>query len=298
MSTARFQLRNQTTNGSWSPFDDGDFEAAAGDVIEAKLEDTPALDIWQTVFSCIDRSAERDEPDFDPVDGIAATPTSIVEIALPSAQVGTWETQCQVNGGVAVTDAGGRPDGTVNTKTRMIVVRTANLDLRHPLAGDLAKDPEHAAVALQEMIDAVDAGSGGGGGVFVQSAYAERTTDFVIAPEDPPTWHTVLTVTITTGAGKLQVFASAIVDDAVSDTLSHLARVTVDGVAPAGAKARFVVAGSFTPLNFAFERAVDPGEHTVVFQLQNGNTTSSLEILASSQPDNEYATLLVNEIAS
>jgi hypothetical protein len=163
MSSARFQLRNQTQDGEWSAFDDGDFECASGDVIEAKLEDTPALDVWQAIFSCIDRSNGRTIATFAPSDGQADPPTAIVEITIPG-EVGAWQIQCQVNGGVAALDSAGRPDATVNTKTRIIVVRTTNLQLRHPLADDIAKDPEHAAVALQEMIDAVDAGGGGGSG--------------------------------------------------------------------------------------------------------------------------------------
>lgn len=165
MSSARFKLRNQTTNGAWSPFSDGDFEASGGDVIECRLEDTPALDIWQTIVSCIDRSDGRTQVTLDPVDGTLQAPddapTDIVEITLP-AEVGTWEIQVMTNGGVAVFDAAGRADETINTKTREIIVRTENLDLAHPLADDLAKDPDKAAVRLQEMIDAVDAGAGGG----------------------------------------------------------------------------------------------------------------------------------------
>lgn len=159
MSSARFKIRNQTTNGAWSPFTDGGFDSAPGDVLELKLEDTPALDTWQAVFSSPDRSTGRAAVVFDPVSGEAAAPTSIVEMTVP-AEYGSWQIQAQTNGGVDVLG-----DETVNTKSRIVAVRTAVLGLRHPLAAELTVgepyDPARVAGTIQEAMDAIDVASGG-----------------------------------------------------------------------------------------------------------------------------------------
>ena len=156
MSDAKFKARNITTAGAWSLFADAGFDAAAGDVIEVQLEDTPASDIWQTVFSCILRSDGRALPVFTPSTGIAATPTSAVRFTMPAAEWGTWSIQCQTNGGESVL-VNGANDFTVNTKVRFFAVRTANFDLRHPLDDESTEyTPNGPAVAIQEMMDAVD----------------------------------------------------------------------------------------------------------------------------------------------
>jgi hypothetical protein len=171
MSGARFKIRNVTLDGEWSLFADAGFDAEPGDEIELQLEDTPALDIWQTVFTCEDRSAGRAAPTFDPSSGEAATPTSAVSMTLPASERGAWWIQCQTNGGEAALDAQGRPDLTVHTKARIVAVRTENLGLRHPLAGETTQyDPQGSVVALQEMLDEVDDGAGGGGGSGVVSS--------------------------------------------------------------------------------------------------------------------------------
>lgn len=133
----------------------------------------------------------------------------------------------------------------------------------------------------------------GGGGAFVQSQSAVLAADFSDGTE---TWATVVSVSITTGASKLQVFASATVDDQTSQTLSHLARVSVDGVPVPGARSRFVVAGSFTQVNLAAEVAVAAGAHLVALELKSGGSGSILVSLAASQPENEGASLIVNEV--
>lgn len=166
MSSARFKIRNQTTNGAWSPFSDEGFDCAPGDVLELQLEDTPALDISLTIFSDVDHSTGRSAIVLSPVTGEAATPTSIVTATMPN-EYGSWQIQCQVNGGVDVLDSAGRPDATVNTKSRIVAIRTAVLQLRHPLAVELTAeepyDPARIAGTIQEAIDALEAGAGAGG---------------------------------------------------------------------------------------------------------------------------------------
>lgn len=159
MSTARFKIRNLTTAGAWSPSTDAGFDCAAGDVLELQLEDSPALDIWITEYACTDKSNGRTAPVFDPVTGIAATPTSGVSITMPAAEVGTWAIRSMTNSG----GDGSEEETAQHVFTRYVAVRTVNLDLRHPLAGETTQylDPGGWAVALQEMIDEVDAGAAG-----------------------------------------------------------------------------------------------------------------------------------------
>ena len=157
MTTAAFKARNLTSGGAWSLFTDAGFDADPGDEIELKLEGSPALDIWQTVFADIGRSDGRTALTFSPSTGIAATPTSSVTFTFPGTERGTWAVQCQTNGGEIVL-VNGEPDATVNTKARYFAIRTANFGLRHPLS---AETTEYQAggypVAIQEMEDAVDA---------------------------------------------------------------------------------------------------------------------------------------------
>lgn len=159
MSTARFKIRNLTSGGAWSPSTDAGFDCDEGDELELQLEDSPALDIWITIFSCTDKSADRTAPVFDPVSGTAATPTSGVSMTLPAAEAGTWAIQSQVNGG----GDGSEEEAAAFTFTRYVAVRTANLDLRHPLAGETTQylNPGGWAVAMQELLDAVDTAAPG-----------------------------------------------------------------------------------------------------------------------------------------
>jgi len=153
MTTAAFKARNLTTSGAWSPFADAGFDASPGDEVELKLEGSPALDIWQTVFSDIGRSDGRTALTFSPSTGIAATPTSSVTFTFPGAERGTWAVQCQTNGGELVDG-----DATVNTKVRYFAIRTANFGLRHPLSAETTEYQDGGyPVAIQEMEDAVDA---------------------------------------------------------------------------------------------------------------------------------------------
>lgn len=156
MSNAAFRARNVTQNGAWSNFSDGGFDADSGDVIEVQLEASPALDVWLTEFSCVDRSNGRSVPVFDPSTGIASVPTAAVQLTLPADEHGTWAIQCQVNGGPQGPD--GRPDPAF-TKERYIAVRTPELGLRHMLAAETIQYLAAGgwAVAIQELLDAVDA---------------------------------------------------------------------------------------------------------------------------------------------
>ena len=158
-STARFKIRNLTTAGAWSPSTDGGFDCDDGDELELQLEDSPALDIWITTFSCTDKSNGRSAPTFDPVSGTATTPTTGVSMTMPGTERGTWAIQCMVNGG----GDGSDEEAAQYTFTRYVAVRTANLDLRHPLAGETTQyvDPGGWAVALQELLDAVDTAAPG-----------------------------------------------------------------------------------------------------------------------------------------
>lgn len=159
MTTAAFRARNLTTSGAWSNFADGGFDAAAGDEIEVQLEGAPALDVWMTQFSDVDRSNGRTIVTFSPSTGIAATPTSGVTFTMPAAEVGTHSIQCQTNGGPQSADGTPDPDFT---KLRFFAVRTTNLALRHPLYPESTEyEPDGPAVSAQEMIDAVDAGAAG-----------------------------------------------------------------------------------------------------------------------------------------
>ena len=198
MTTAAFKARNLTTGGAWSLFTDAGFDADPGDEIELKLEGSPALDIWQAVFSDIGRSDGRTAVTFSPSTGIAATPTSSVTFTFPGSERGTWAVQCQVNGGELVDG-----DATVNTKVRYFAIRTANFGLRHPLS---AETTEYQAggypVAIQEMEDAVDAaggvgpGTGGTIGVFTGAGASTTVGDSGIT-DDGTTVDTTRAVTVT-----------------------------------------------------------------------------------------------------
>ena len=197
MTTAAFKARNLTSGGAWSLFTDAGLDADPGDEIELKLEGSPALDIWQAVFSDIGRSDGRTAVTFSPSTGIAATPTSSVTFTFPGTERGTWAVQCQVNGGELVDDA------TVNTKVRYFAIRTANFGLRHPLS---AETTEYQAggypVAIQEMEDAVDAaggvgpGTGGTIGVFTGAGASTTVGDSGIT-DDGTTVDTTRAVTVT-----------------------------------------------------------------------------------------------------
>lgn len=171
MSTARFRIRNLTTAGAWSDFDDAGFDAAEGDELELQLEASPALDIYMTQFLCTDRSADRTAPVFDPVTGIAATPTTGVSMTLPAGEVGTWAIECQTNGG----GDGTEDSAADNRKTRYVAVRTAALDLRHPLAGETSQyiGAGGWAVAIQELEDALDAFAAGAGSYVAGAGLTE-----------------------------------------------------------------------------------------------------------------------------
>ena len=198
MTTAAFKARNLTSGGAWSLFTDAGFDADPGDEIELKLEGSPALDIWQAVFSDIGRSDGRTAVTFSPSTGIAATPTSSVTFTFPGSERGTWAVQCQVNGGELVDG-----DATVNTKVRYFAIRTANFGLRHPLS---AETTEYQAggypVAIQEMEDAVDAaggvgpGTGGTIGVFTGAGASTTVGDSGIT-DDGTTVDTTRAVTVT-----------------------------------------------------------------------------------------------------
>jgi len=159
VSTARFKIRNLTTAGAWSPSTDAGFDAAEGDELELQLEDAPALDVYLTIFSLEDKSDGRTDPVFDPVSGEAATPTSGVSMTLPASEHGTWAIQCQANGG----GDGSAEEAAQYTFVRYVAVRTPNLSLRHPLAGETTqyKDPDGWAVAIQELQDALDTAAPG-----------------------------------------------------------------------------------------------------------------------------------------
>ena len=157
--SARFKVRNVTQDGPWSPHDDGGFFAEAGDVIALQLEELPAPDANECAYSIDALSLDCPAPEFP--DGpttryLADPPTAEVLLELPGSGVHSLRVQCQVNGGEAVPGADGRPDRTVNTKSRGIAI-LSSLGLRKQLVGERSEfGPLGWTAPQNDMVDAIE----------------------------------------------------------------------------------------------------------------------------------------------
>ena len=178
-SGADFKVRNMTTGGAWSPLSDGGFDCAAGDVLELQLEASPALDVRTCIYSTVAASKGASALALAG-DGVASPPAATVQVTVP-AGVHSWMVRCQVNGGESVLDRTGRPDFGINTRQRVVAVRSAQA-LRKGLASETTEYSQTGGWmdAQNEEVDAIATlgGGGGGGGLTlttVKTAYSEAT---------------------------------------------------------------------------------------------------------------------------
>lgn len=145
---------------SSDPFANAGYDTAASAVLQLRLASAPALDSARVVFAVVNRSLDAPDLVFSPSNGIPATPTSNVTLTMPSDGVHTYEIRCQVNEGF---DSSGRLNRDY-TKSRIIAIKTQNLELRKWLPGettqyDLVGGWVHAQ---NESVDAIEGISNGG----------------------------------------------------------------------------------------------------------------------------------------
>lgn len=155
MSSANF-----TCNGS--PSSARGYVATAGAALALQLEDQPALDVQSCVYSIVGRS--KGAPALTlPNGGIPSTPAAALTVpAMPARPLGrhayAYRIRCQINGGKAVPGASGKPDWTVTTKDRIVVVRSAVADVRKVVPGETQEfDPTNGWTdLLNDLADAVE----------------------------------------------------------------------------------------------------------------------------------------------
>ena len=165
MSGAKFKIRNITTGGAWSLFADGGFDVSNSDVFEIQLEDLPALDVQSLTVSVVVTSKDADDLDFPGASATTyspASPTSAFQVTAPASGAHSWLLRAQTNGGAAVAGVDGKPDWTVNTKERIVAIRTPNANLRK---GVIAETGQYSPGggwmdAQNELVDEVDAALG------------------------------------------------------------------------------------------------------------------------------------------
>jgi hypothetical protein len=145
---------------SSDPFANAGYDTGASAVLQLQLASAPALDSARVVFAVVNRSLDAPDLVFSPSTGIPATPTSIVTVTMPSSGVHTYEIRCQVNEGF---DSTGRLNRDY-TKSRIIAIKTQNLELRKWLPGETTQyDLTGGWVHAQnEAVDAIEGISNGG----------------------------------------------------------------------------------------------------------------------------------------
>lgn len=142
-------------------FDTLGYDATHGQVLDLALEDATGLDAPRVVYSVVATSDDAPALTFSPSTGIPTTPTGTVTVTMPGSGAHSYRIQCQVNEG---RDSTGRTNREY-TKERIVALRSANLDLRKLVPGETT---QYSATGWTEeqnsAVDAIDAGSGGGGG--------------------------------------------------------------------------------------------------------------------------------------
>jgi hypothetical protein len=131
-------------------------------------------------------------------------------------------------------------------------------------------------------------------GSAIQRVYAEVTSD-VATTSTYPTYATLLTTSITTGANTLQMFFTTCFDSATTAPLLGYFRVLVDGTAVRGSACRTVATLQGCSLAILCRRAVTGGSHTVAvdWAAQSGGTCN---IQAAGYPHIRHGALLIEEI--
>lgn len=158
MSSAKFKIGG-------TAFATAGYDATAAQVVDLQLEASPASDITSCVYSVVQKTKGAAAPVFNPSNGVAATPTSVVTITMPASGFESYEVQCQTNGGAAVVGATGRLDDfSVNTKSRIIAVRGPVTGVRKIIP---AESTEYSSSgwtdAQNEEAAALESGFVGGG---------------------------------------------------------------------------------------------------------------------------------------
>lgn len=158
---AALKLRNITTSGAWSLQSAGGFDCAEGDVVEAQLENLPALAVGSWTLSVVIGSLDASDLSFP--GGPAASysppsPSDAFQFTVPSG-VSSWLLRSQTNGGALVTDpTTGRPTAAANTSERVLSVRSASRGLRKQVPGESQQYSALGPVeAANEETDAVEA---------------------------------------------------------------------------------------------------------------------------------------------
>lgn len=133
------------------------YDATKGDVLALTLEQNPAVSVNLCQYSVAAKDAGAPTPTFSS-GGIASPPNATVTLTIPGA-AGIWSyiIRCTTNNGDAVPGPDGKPDFTVNTYDRMVVVRTTVLGLRHIIFGE---STEYGAAgweaAFNALVDATE----------------------------------------------------------------------------------------------------------------------------------------------
>lgn len=166
MSGAKFKIRNITTGGAWSLYADGGFDCANSDVIEVQLESLPALDVNSFTLYVVTTSKDADPLDFPGASSTSyspSPPTAAFQITAPASGAHSWLLRGQTNGGAVVVGAGNQPDFSLNTRERILAIRTANLDLRKGIVSETGQYSSTGGWmdTQNEEVDAIDAAVGG-----------------------------------------------------------------------------------------------------------------------------------------
>ena len=144
-----------------TPFANRGYDATAGQVVDLQLAGAPALDVRSLVYFVAFKSPGAPDPVFSN-SGVASPPTAPVTVTMPGSGTHSYIIGARANNGEAVL-VNGKPDASVNTKYRMIAVRSPTAQLRKVVATETTEYSltDGWAEALAEIVDAVEAGGGG-----------------------------------------------------------------------------------------------------------------------------------------
>lgn len=147
-SGARFKI-----NTSLSA--DAGYDTSESTTLDLQLEASPALDVNTCRYSLLIASDGAPTPTFTN-GGVASPATSVVQVTL-GAGSHSYAIQCQTNGGVAVKDANGKDDRTVNTFVRIVSVRNTAGLRKIIVAEQYQYDPVFGWTnVINELVDAVN----------------------------------------------------------------------------------------------------------------------------------------------
>ena len=132
---------------------------------------------------------------------------------------------------------------------------------------------------------------GAGGGGLLQSKFAEQTVD---TSTTSASWIDLLSIPITTQANNLILHTSVSLLTTSSGAAFNI-RLTIDGVAVRGAQMWPSSSNYALGISIVARKLVAAGAHTV--KLQWMVTTGTLRCRPATNPDDEHASLLVEEVS-